>query len=172
MRVSRHPQTARSIYQPHVEEFVRYQLERKNALMIANLPDATVVYAQGRLGLVPPSRSPQPDYAVYLDQRWLADPEVTWPYRMITWPDFGLPENEGELFDAILDIHARAKAGEIVQIACYGGLGRTGTILSCLAVCAGVQFSDAVEWVRANYDRRAVETDEQVQLVEAFASSF
>lgn len=139
--------------------------------MIVNLPDATVVYAQGRLGLVPSTRSPQPDYAVYLDERWIADPEVTWPYRMITWPDFGLPENESELFDAILDIHARAKAGEIVQIACYGGLGRTGTVLSCLAVCAGVQISDAVEWVRSNYDRRAVETDEQLQFVEAFASS-
>jgi protein-tyrosine phosphatase len=139
--------------------------------MIVNLPDDTVVFAQGRLGLVSPSQSPQPDYAVYLDERWVADPEVTWPYRMITWPDFGLPEDVSELFDVIWDIHARAQAGEVVQIACYGGLGRTGTVLSCLAVCAGVQFSDAVEWVRANYDRRAVETDEQVQLVETFARS-
>jgi hypothetical protein len=155
-----------------VDEFVRRHVKRKNALMIVNLPDGAVVFAQGRLGLVPPSRSPQPDYAVYLDERWAADPDVTWPCRMISWPDFGLPKDVSELFDVIWDIHARAKTGEVVQIACYGGLGRTGTVLSCLAVCAGVQFSDAVEWVRANYDRRAVETDEQVQLVETFARSF
>jgi hypothetical protein len=139
--------------------------------MIVNLPDDTVVRAQGMLGLVASSRSPLPSYAVYLDERWIADPEVTWPYRLISWPDYGLPENQGELFEVILDVHSRAKAGEIVEIACYGGLGRTGTVLACLAVCAGVQVSDAVEWVRANYDRRAVETQEQIQLVETFASS-
>jgi hypothetical protein len=139
--------------------------------MIVNLPDGATVHAQGRLGLVPSSPSPQPDYALYLDERWADDPNVTWPFRLISWPDFGLPENERELFDAVLDIHARAKAGETVQIACYGGLGRTGTVLSCLAVCAGVPVGDAVEWVRTNYDRRAVETDEQVQLDETFASS-
>jgi len=139
--------------------------------MIVNLPDATTVCAQGRLGLVASSRSPQPTYAVYLDERWVGDPLVTWAYRLIAWPDFGLPENQGELFDVILDVHARAKAGEVVEIACYGGLGRTGTVLACLAVCAGVRNSDAVEWVRANYDRRAVETDDQIQLVEAFANT-
>src|ERR1039457_5248605 len=171
MRVSQHPQIAFSIYQPLVDEIVGHHVERKNALMIVNLPDGTTVYAQGRLGLVPPTQSPKPDYAVYLDERWVADPEVTWPYRMIAWPDFGLPEDLSELFDDVRDIHARARAGEVVQIACYGGLGRTGTFLSCLAVCAGVQFSDAVEWVRVNYDRRAIETDEQAQLVEMFASS-
>jgi len=140
--------------------------------MIVNLPDKTIVYAQGRLGLVPPSQSPRPDYALYLDERWISDPEVTWPYRMIAWPDFGVPEDVKELFDAIRDIYARVQAGEVVQIACYGGLGRTGTVLACLAVCAGVKISEAVEWVRANYDRRAVEIDAQSQLVETFASSF
>lgn len=144
---------------------------RKNALMIVRLPDDTFVYAQGRLGLISSDRIPKPDYAVYLDERWADDPEVTWPFRMINWPDFGLPENQSELFDVILNIHDRVKAGEVVEIACYGGLGRTGTVLSCLAVCAGVQASNAVEWARSNYDRRAVETDEQQQLVDAFAIS-
>jgi hypothetical protein len=144
---------------------------RKNAFMIVNLPDGTLVYAQGRLGLIPSDRIAQPDYAVYLDERWNDDAEVQWPYRLIAWPDFGVPENESELFEVILDIHARASSGEIVEIACYGGLGRTGTVLSCLAVCAGVPLRDAVEWVRNNYDQRAVETEEQRQIVEAFANS-
>ncbi|HEY5303684.1 MAG TPA: protein-tyrosine phosphatase family protein [Acidimicrobiales bacterium] len=139
--------------------------------MIVNLPDDTVVYAQGRLGLIPSDRVSQPDFAVYLDDRWNDDPEVKWPYRMIAWPDFGAPEDQSELFDVIVDIRARARSGEIVEIACYGGLGRTGTVLACLAVCAGVPCRDAVEWVRINYDQRAVETKEQCQIVEAFAQS-
>jgi Protein-tyrosine phosphatase len=139
--------------------------------VIVKLPDHTLVYAQGRLGLIPSNRTPPPGYAVYLDERWDGDPEVTWPYRLIAWPDFGLPENESEVFDVIKDIHARASAGEIVEIACYGGLGRTGTVIACLAVKAGVPLRDAVDWVRSNYDERAVETDDQCRFVEAFAMS-
>lgn len=139
--------------------------------MIVNLPDGTVVYAQGRLGLVAPTESPLPEYAMYLDERWADDPDVTWPYRLIAWPDFGLPADVSDLFAELRDIYARAQAGQAVQIACYGGLGRTGTVLACLAICAGIPFDDAVEWVRTNYDRRAVETEEQFQLVERFSRS-
>jgi hypothetical protein len=137
--------------------------------MLVTLPDDTVVHAQGRLGLVASDRSRRPDFAVYLDERWASDPEVSWPHRLIEWPDFGLPPDESELFDVVVDIHARAKAGEFVEVACYGGLGRTGTVLSCLAICAGVANRDAIEWVRSHYDRRAVETHEQSQLVGRFA---
>ena len=139
--------------------------------MLVKLPDGTAVYAQGRLGLIPSERSRQPDFAVYLDERWDADPEVTWPYRLIDWPDFGVPKDERELFGVIMDIHVRAKAGELVEIACYGGVGRTGTVLSCLAVRAGIPQQGAVDWVREHYDQRAVETDEQHQFIERFARS-
>jgi protein tyrosine phosphatase len=137
--------------------------------MFVTFPDDTAVLAQGRLGLVPSQRIRPPDFAVYLDERWDADPAVTWPYQLIEWPDFGVPNDESALFDVIIDIHVRAKKGELVEIACYGGLGRTGTLLSCLAIRAGVQT--AVEWVRDHYDRRAVETSEQFLLIERFAYS-
>ncbi|MHB8380650.1 MAG: hypothetical protein ACYDB2_12205 [Acidimicrobiales bacterium] len=94
--------------------------------MLVTLPDDTVVHAQGRLGLISSERPRQPDFAVYLDERWDDDPDVTWPYRLIDWPDFGLPNDERELFNVIMDIHARAKAGELVEIACYGGVGQEG----------------------------------------------
>ena len=139
--------------------------------MLVTFPDGTAVLAQGRLKLVPSLRSRNPDYAVYLDERWKSDPNVTWPYRVIDWPDFGLPKDEGELFRVIVDVHARAKKGELVEVACYGGLGRTGTVLSCLAVCAGVAGNDAVDWVREHYDVRAVETSQQSKFVERFAMS-
>jgi protein-tyrosine phosphatase len=137
--------------------------------MLVTLPDNTEVLAHGRLGLVPQERIRVPDYAVYLDERWAGDPKVTWPYRVIDWPDFGLPSDEEDLFDVVVDIHVRAKKGELVEIACYGGLGRTGTVLSCLALRAGVHPPDAVEWVRVHYDQRAVETKEQEEFIARFA---
>ena len=139
--------------------------------MLVTFPDNTTVLAHGRLGLVPSERVRPPDFAVYLDERWRDDPRVTWPYQMVTWPDFGLPSDEEGLFAIIVETHARAERGELVEIACYGGLGRTGTFLSCLAVCAGVRGEGAVEWVREHYDERAVETSEQREFVERFANS-
>jgi hypothetical protein len=137
--------------------------------MLVTLPDHTEVLARGRLGLVPPERIRLPDYALYLDERWSGDPQVTWPSRVIDWPDFGLPSDEEDLFESIVDVHVRAKKGELVEIACYGGLGRTGTVLSCLSLRAGVPPPKAVEWVRAHYDQRAVETQGQEELIARFA---
>jgi hypothetical protein len=139
--------------------------------MLVTFPDQSAVLAQGRLGLIISDRSRKPDWAVYLDERWAGDPEVTWPHRIIDWPDMGLPVNEGEFFDVVADIHERAKKTELVEIACYGGIGRTGTVLSCLAITAGVSPESAVDWVREHYDPRAVETNDQHELIQRFAQS-
>jgi hypothetical protein len=48
-------------------------------------------------------------------------------------------------------------------------LGRTGTLLGCLAIVAGVHAADAVEWVRGHYDARAVETVDQVEMIARFS---
>lgn len=63
---------------------------------------------------------------------------------------------------------ARAEA-ERVEIACAGGRGRTGTALACLAVLDGVPAGEAVDFVRLNYDPRAVETPWQKRYVRRFA---
>ena len=139
--------------------------------MQVTLPDGTVVLAHGRVGLVASERPRSPDFAVYLDERWREDAEVTWPYRLIGWADFGLPSDESELFAAIIDLHRRARDGELAELACYGGVGRTGTALGCLTVLAGVDASDAVTWVRDNYHAHAVETPDQEQLITRFAQS-
>jgi protein-tyrosine phosphatase len=65
---------------------------------------------------------------------------------------------------------ARARAGERVEVGCAGGLGRTGTVLASMAVLAGVPAPDAVQWVRENYDTRAVETEEQERFVAWFGA--
>jgi protein tyrosine phosphatase len=144
---------------------------RENPSVIVTFPDDTFVLAQGRLDLVPSERFRTPDFAVYMDERWATDPDVTWPYQLIAWPDFGLPETGAEVFDLVGEVHRRASAGELVEVACYGGLGRTGTFLSCLAIVAGIEVESAVAWVREHYDQRAVETDDQQALIARFARS-
>jgi protein-tyrosine phosphatase len=56
-------------------------------------------------------------------------------------------------------------AGERVEIACAGGHGRTGTALACLAILDGVPRASAVAFVRAHYDKHAVETFRQRRYV-------
>jgi len=79
--------------------------------------------------------------------------------------DFGLPDPAA--LRATLDALRAAMAAEperLFYIGCRAGLGRTGTVLACLAREAGVT-GDPVAWVRAKHDPRAVETPAQ----EAFA---
>jgi hypothetical protein len=105
------------------------------------------------------------DFGLYLDPRW----SPTWPAELIDWPDFGLPPDGARAASQIRAAFARAKAGEIVEVGCLGGLGRTGTVLACMAVLAGVDSSAAVAWVRENYRSGAVETPEQESWVTWFA---
>ncbi|HEY3715925.1 MAG TPA: hypothetical protein VGL39_15470 [Jatrophihabitantaceae bacterium] len=62
----------------------------------------------------------------------------------------------------------QCSADEWVEIACGGGRGRTGTALACLAVLDGVPAGEAVAFVRASHDSRAVETPWQRRFVRRF----
>jgi hypothetical protein len=104
------------------------------------------------------------DFGLYLDPRWAP----TWPAELIEWEDFGLPAEPTRAAERIRAAFGRARAGERVEVGCAGGLGRTGTVLACMATLAGVPAAEAVGWVRATYDERAVETEEQEAFVGAF----
>jgi protein-tyrosine phosphatase len=82
---------------------------------------------------------------------------MPWPAEWVRWPDFRLPADEAGALAALRDAHHRA-AGERVEIACSGGVGRTGTALAVLAILSGVEPDEAVAWVRSHYTPRAVET--------------
>ena len=97
------------------------------------------------------------DFGLYMDASWAP----TWDAELIDWPDFGLPADEAIASEQIVSAFNRAKNGERLEIGCIGGLGRTGTVLACMAILAGVPADEAVEWVRSTYDSRAVETNEQ-----------
>jgi hypothetical protein len=105
------------------------------------------------------------DFGLYMDPRWAP----TWPAELIEWEDFGLPADGARAAEQIRGAFDRARRGERVEVGCAGGLGRTGTVLACMATVAGVPAAEAVEWVRANYEPQAVETPEQEAFVRAFA---
>src|SRR5690242_794670 len=75
----------------------------------------------------------------------LADgPEPSWASRRLRWPDFWIPTDQADALDALHEAHRRAQAGERVEIACGGGIGRTGTALAALVVLDGIPPLDAV----------------------------
>lgn len=121
------------------------------------LPDGAWVRGRGLRNPAP--GGPPPQYGLYLGSAKLrAAHSFDWPHDWLEWPDFRLPRDSRAAVDRIRDLHQRAGAGELVEVACGGGIGRTGTVIAALATLAGVPAGEAVAWARANYQRRAVET--------------
>jgi hypothetical protein len=137
----------------------------ENATGVLRLPSGRLLRGRGlRYPLAP--GAPTPSYALYLLGR--QPPEVSWEFRWLRWPDFRLPVDRVDARAALSEAWERA-AGERVEVACGGGRGRTGTALACLAVLDGVPADEAVAYVRAHYDRRAVETPWQRRYVARFS---
>jgi len=129
------------------------------------LPSGRVV--RGRGLQAHPDLSPDPDFGVYLLHAPVEG--ATWEHRWVEWPDFGIPTRP-EAADLALAEAWRRTAGERVEVACMGGLGRTGTALACLCVLDGLSAAEAVSYVRAHYDAAAIETAEQAAYVAGFAA--
>ncbi|WP_430501518.1 protein-tyrosine phosphatase family protein [Micromonospora trifolii] len=94
------------------------------------------------------------DFAVLLAR----GPNPAWPHRRIRWPDFWVPLDRAEALDVLREALRRAHDGERVEVACRGGVGRTGTALAALAILDGLPVERAVPFVRAGYHPKAVET--------------
>lgn len=120
-------------------------------------PDGAWVRGRGLRHPMPDG--PPPEFGLYLGSRALrAKHAFGWPHEWLEWPDFLLPRDTRRAVTLIHDLHGRALDGQLVEVACGGGIGRTGTVLSALAVLAGVPAGEAVTWVRAHHHPRAVET--------------
>lgn len=128
------------------------------------LPSGRTVRGRG-LHRPLPAAGQEPTFALYLLGH--EPPTVAWESRWLRWPDFRLPSDPAAATEALHDAWART-ATERVEVACGGGVGRTGTALSCLAVLDGLPPRDAIAYVREHYTRRAVETPWQRRFVERF----
>ncbi|WP_327121706.1 protein phosphatase [Streptomyces sp. NBC_01341] len=133
---------------------------------VMTLPSGRLVRGRGLRRPLP--EGPVPAFAVVLLGG--PPPAVTWESRWVRWPDFRLPADRRAARAALEEAWARA-AAERVEFACWGGRGRTGTALACLAVLDGVPAADAVAFVRRAYHPRAVETPWQRRYVRGFAGS-
>lgn len=133
--------------------------EETDGLVI--LPDGRRVRGRG-LRNGPPATDELPDFGLYL----IGKPyeAARWTSRWVRWPDFRLPHDRSDAIDAILEAHDRA-ATHRVELACDGGIGRTGTAIALLARLSGVPAVDAVAWTRSHYRAGAVETPWQRRFV-------
>ena len=140
----------------------RCQYERMNvepwpiADGVVEFPNGVRVRGRG-LGRALPL-GPDPTVGIYLLAR--TPPAVAWPSEWIKWPDFGLPSDQRTAVQTLTATFASAKSARL-EVACHGGRGRTGTALAILAIASGVDPARAVDWVRENYHRDAVETPGQ-----------
>ncbi|MGE0512125.1 MAG: protein-tyrosine phosphatase family protein [Ilumatobacteraceae bacterium] len=132
---------------------------------IVEFPDGRRIRGRGLRRPLP--AGPEPHFGVYLVGR---DPgPFGWDHRWVRWPDFRTPSSSDDAVAALAAAYTRAE-NERVEVACGGGIGRTGTAQAAIAILAGVERSEAVHWVRPHYHRRAVETPWQRRWVENVAT--
>jgi hypothetical protein len=112
--------------------------------------------------------TPDPDFGLYADWSW----KPRWRNELIDWQDFGLPYNQHLAYDQIYDAFERALEGQIVEVGCIGGHGRTGTILACMATLDGMQPEEAIDHIRSTYCQMAIESTSQEFYVEWFHAKF
>jgi protein-tyrosine phosphatase len=92
-------------------------------------------------------------------------------HMRLSIPDLNVPpiERMREILDTIDEALSR---GRTVYVHCYGGVGRTGTVIACHLVRPGTPAQDALasiaEWRRETPDghRESPETPEQRRFVE------
>ncbi len=136
----------------------------RNGPGVVVLPSGRRVRGRGLRRPMPAGLSPT--LAVQLSGR--RPPPTAWEQRWIVWPDFWLPSDYATAERVLHEAYLRAGA-ERVEIACGGGLGRTGTALAAWAVFDGFSPRDAVAWTQRHYHPRAVEVPWQRHFLRSLA---
>jgi len=130
---------------------------------------------------------PDVDYFIALSYNWTDDgdgllmaPGVPFmsasvtsgpKYIYLATPDHGVIRNIGLFIDLVEWAVEQALGGKRVGVGCMGGHGRTGTFLSAALLAANPTWNakEAVEFLRAQYCKDAVESESQVDLLVALA---
>jgi protein-tyrosine phosphatase len=82
----------------------------------------------------------------------------------LDWPDMGVVDLPKEFWLDLIKVFDKKKSK--VLMFCLGGHGRTGTAMAVLMVL-GLEYTPekAVEWVRTNYCKQAIETWKQIDYI-------
>lgn len=102
------------------------------------------------------------------------DHSMSFSYRSFPWKvgdeflyhiqDMSTPKDAPSFHKMIKWSAKQLEAGRIIHAGCIGGHGRTGMFLAAL-VYHITQRKDAIEFVRENYCKKVVETQEQVEFL-------
>jgi hypothetical protein len=90
--------------------------------------------------------------------------------RRVHWPKLATPPEFDALLSYLREVRGVLTGGGRAEVFCFGGHGRTGTALACLAVLGGEEVDAAIERVRRDYCARAVSTPELEDVVRQVAS--
>lgn len=83
-------------------------------------------------------------------------------------PDFSAPVKV-QIDKMVSFIFKSLDAGRPVGVSCWGGLGRTGTILACYLVSQGYHANEAIDKIRAKRPG-SIETESQIKVIKEFAT--
>ena len=145
------------------------------------LDDTYTVHLTGSSGLSStPGVKEMPTVGVYLDDGWLTgrlatntahEVDMSRPSAIyVGWPDFGIIDVDllAEAIEWVLPFVRDKKS--IVEIACIGGHGRTGTFLAALMVREGWAPVDAIAYIHGGYCNKAIETVKQEELIATYSN--
>ncbi len=106
---------------------------------------------------------------------------ITAEHRRYPIPDFGVPADVTAMHAVLDHVDEAVRAGDVVYLHCFGGRGRTGTVVACSLVRTGIAPAAALDRVqdlfmtmakaRGNRWDRSPETEAQRAFVRAFAAS-
>ena len=90
--------------------------------------------------------------------------DLPWRQRMFPIVDYGVPSDRASFLQLVNNIAADLRNGENILLHCAAGIGRTGTLASCVLAALGVPADEAAQRVYAagSYAERP----EQVELIQ------
>ena len=96
-------------------------------------------------------------------------------HRRLAIPDRGVPSAE-HMRLILATVEEVTRAGGVPYIHCWGGIGRTGTVVGCYLVRRGMKGEEALQQIAAfrlgtpDGHRRSPETREQEHMVLTWSS--
>lgn len=94
--------------------------------------------------------------------------DVPWQQRMYPIVDYGVPSDRASFLELVHSIAADLRSGVNILLHCAAGIGRTGTVASCVLIALGVPADEAA--LRIYAAGSYAERPEQVELIQWVAS--